>query len=337
MDRRAALQCLTAMGIAPLASAQHSVQRATWPQRVVNLIVPFPAGGASAILAKQLSQSFERTTHQTLRLQYQSGGGGVQGASFAAKAAANGDHLFIGGSHLTVMRALSSNDEFDLIEDLRPLAMVAEVPQVLVVNPERLRSRTVMEWLADVGRKSSRFRMGTAGLGSSSHISSEILKRQESLRFEFVHFRGAGPAVQNLLAGSVDMMVDGLVSSLPHIRSGRLKALMVTGQQRSPVLLDVPCAQEMGVSSLSSTNWYGLFAPSQLSDARALAMQAVFKQMGHDEHLKANFEAMGIRWGEMYGDAFASLVKQATMEWAQRVKGMGLQDLILKNTEESSM
>lgn len=330
------LQWLSAMALASPAAAQNRLRRPElWPQRAVNLIVPFPAGGSSAILAKQLSQAFERTTQQALRLLYQGGAGGLHGASFAAKAAVNGEHLFIGGSHLAVARALNSNDEFDLVEDLRPLALVAQVPQVVVVNPERMRSRTVMEWLSDLSRKPARYRMATAGVGSSSHIAAEILKLQESLLFEFVHFRGAGPAVQDLLAGSVDMMIDGLISSLPHIRSGRLKALMVTGQQRAPVLPDVPCAQEMGVQVLESVTWYGLFAPSQLSDTHALAMQNVFRRLGRDEQLSASFAALGIRWGDLYGDAFTTMVKQETLEWAQRVKSIGLKNLWIKNAEES--
>lgn len=333
--RRAALQWLASMALASPAWAQNRARTAdAWPQRPVNLIVPFPAGGTSAILAKQLAQSFERVTERQLRLMYQGGTGGLQGASFAAKAAANGENLFIGGSHLAVARALANNEEFDLIEDLRPLAMVASVPQVLVVNPQRVRSRTVMEWLSDLSRKNSRYRMATAGAGSSSHIASEMLRLQEGLRYEFVHFRGSGPAVQDLLSGSVDMMIDGLVSSLPHIRSGRLKALMLTGRQRADVLPDLPCAQEMGVPVLENVTWYGLFAPIELPDNYAAAMQNVFKRMASDAVLTGNFEAMGIRWGNLYGDAFASMVKQETMEWAQRVKSLGLKNLWMTNAQE---
>lgn len=335
LDRRACLQWLACMGAMPSVWAQPAARSKgqAWPTQPVNLIVPFPAGGPSAILAKQLALSFERTTQQPLRLQYQGGAGGLQGANYAAKAQANGQNLFIGGSHLAVARAMVSNEEFDLIEDMLPLAMVATVPQVIVVNPERMRSRTVMEWLSDLNRKSGRYRMATAGVGSSSHISAEILKHQESVRFEFVHFRGAGPALQDLLAGTVDMMIDGLVSSLPHIRSGRLKALMVTGTQRAVVLPDVPCAQEMGVHALNHVTWYGLFAPSNLPNAQALAMQQVFKRMGEDQELAANFERMGIRWSGIYGETFKTMVQQETMQWAQRLKSLGLSPMSVKNAE----
>lgn len=333
LARRAYLQWLAQAASAPVwaQSVAHSPHGLAWPGQAINLIVPFPAGGTSAILAKQLAQTFERTTQHPLKLHYQSGGGGFQGANFAAKAPANGQHLFIGGSHLAVARALISSESFDLMEDLRPLALVAMVPQVIVVNPARMRSRTAMEWLAELTRKSARYRMATAGVGSASHITAEILKHQEALRFDLVHFRGSGPALQDLLAGSVDMMIDGLIACLPHIRSGRLKALMVTGGQRADVLPDVPCAQEMGVSALDSVTWYGIFAQQQLVDSHAAAIVHVFKRMGEDPTLDKNFRELGIRWGGLYGDAFTSMVQQETMAWAQRVKNMGLTSLWLKN------
>lgn len=339
LDRRAYLQCLATLAAMPPVWAQNANGAKSslnaWPNKPVNLIVPFPAGGSSAILAKQLAQSFERKTLQPLRLIYQGGAGGMQGANFASKSAANGQNLLLGGSYLAVARALINNDEFDFIDDLRPLAMVAAVQQVILVNPARMRSRTAMELLSDLSRKPARYRMATAGIGSSSHISSEILKHQESLHFEFVHFRGAGPAMQDLLVGSVDMMIDGLVSCLPHIRSGRLKPLMVTGTQRTNVLPDVPCAQELGVHSLERVTWYGLFAPRQLSDAQAATMVEVFERMGSDAGMSSNFEAMGIRWGGVYGEAFTAMVKQDTMQWAQRLKSMGLTNLFYKNSEEA--
>lgn len=340
LERRAYLQWIAALAVASPVWAQTKVgQRSgvTWPTEPVHLVVPFPAGGSSAILGKLLSRSFERTTGQPLRLQYLGGAGGLQGASFAAKAEVNGQHLFIGGSHLAAARALVEDDDFDLIEDLRPLVKVADVPQVLVVNPARLRSRTIMEWLVDMSRKSKQYRMGTAGVGSSSHIAAEIVRFQEDLRFEFVHFRGSGPALQDLLNGTVDTMIDGLISCLPHIRSGRLKALLVTGSERVSVLPDVPCAQEMGVHALQDCGtWHGMFAPSQLSSARAQAVEQVFRRVGADAQLQADLAALGIAWSGVYGDAFASFVQQDTSDWAQRLKGMGIGNFLQRDRAEGA-
>lgn len=336
LDRRVWLQAVAALGVLPEAWAQGAATRrgkSNWPDQGVNLIVPFPAGGTSSILGKHLSQAFERQTQQSMRLQYLGGSGGQQGAAYAAKSAGNGQYLFIGGSALAMVRGLADSEEFDLLEDLLPLAMVAEVPQVVVVNPARMRARTVVEWLADLGRKPARYRMATAGMGSSSHLAAEVLKRQQALNFEFVHFRGAAPALQDLLTGTADMMIDGLVSCLPHIRSGRLKPLMVTGKHRAHVLPDVPCAQEVGLHILDSVTWYGLFAPRQLPERQARSMVEVFQRMEQDEVLAAQLEAMGIRWGAMYGEAFADLVKQETQDWAQRLKGLGMQKMV-RNVEE---
>ena len=339
LRRREYLQCLATMLVAAPAYAQSmKVQRReSWPTQSVNLIVPFPAGGSSAILAKQLSQAFERATQQPLRLQYLGGGGGLQGANFAAKAVADGQNLFIGGSHLAMARALMPDGEFDLIEDLRPLALVAKIPQVVVVNPLRIRARTAMEWLAELSRKPKRYRMATAGVGSSSHISAEILKHQEVLIFDFVHFRGAGPALQDLLAGSVDMMIDGLISCLPYIRSGQLRPLIVTGTERVSVLPDVPCAHELGVDALNRVMWYGLFAPSQLPEGQSKAIQQVFQRLENDQALQANFESLGIRWGGVYGEAFEAQVQQETLSWAQHLKEIGLQKQWGQKPEESGV
>ena len=337
IDRRASLQCLALLGLSPLLWAQAPMPRKknSWPQQAVQLIVPFPAGGPSAILAKRVSQAFERTTQQPLRLQYQGGAGGLQGAVYAANAPANGAHIFIGGSHLAVARALFPSEELDVMDELLPLTLVAKVPQVLVVNPARVRARTVMELLADLQRKSSRLRMATAGMGSASHISAELLRQHEALRFEQLHFRGSGPALQDLLAGSVDMMVDGLVSCLPHIQSGRLKPLVVTGAQRVDVLPDVPCAQEMGIASLNHVTWYGLFAPKNVSKAQAAAMQQVFQRMGEDRILVENFAQLGIQWGALSGDAFKDMVDQEMQQWAQRLKGLELHPANPKSFEVS--
>jgi len=320
----------------PPAWAQNAAvrKRNLWPQQAVQMIVPFPAGGPSAILSKHLAKAFERHTQQPMRLNYQSGGGGLAAAALAAKSATNGHTLFMGGSHLTTARALFPAEEVDFLEDLRPLALVAQVPQVLLVNPSRMRSRTVMEWMSDLSRKPVRYRMATAGIGSSSHIYAELLKQHERLEFEFVHFRGSGPALQDLLTGTADMMLDGLISSLPYVRSGGLKALMVTGKERSPVLPDVPCAQEMGVDIVNTVTWYGLFAPAKLPDRTAASIVEVFEQLGQDEALASTFNDIGIRWGGMYGDAFAQMVKQETLQWAQTLKNMGMSKLLLKNAAE---
>ena len=138
-----------------------------WPTDPVTLVVPFSAGGTTALLAKQLVKPFQQHTQQSLRLQYQSGAAGVQGAAYAASAPPDGKHLLMGGSNLAVARALAADDDFDLMEDLRPLALVARVPLVLLVNPGRMRSRTAMEWLSDLGRKPMYYRMASAGQGLS--------------------------------------------------------------------------------------------------------------------------------------------------------------------------
>jgi tripartite-type tricarboxylate transporter receptor subunit TctC len=334
VSRRGLLTAGAAAALTPWSWAQ-AQRTERWPRAPVNLVVPFPAGGTSALLAKQLKAPFERLTRQRLQLQYFGGAGGMPGALYTAAAPADGQHLCIGGNYMAIARALYPSDDFDFLQDLRPLAMVAEVPQVVVIHPQRMRVRTVHEWLNELGRKPARYRMATASVGSASHLSAALLKHQSALNFDFVHFRGSGPALQDLLAGSVDMMLDGLVSCLPHVRSGRLKALLVTGAQRVSALPDVPCAQELNLAALDDMYWYGLFAPRKIAPATEQAVVQQLQRLGEDAQLQAALAASGLRWGNTYGDAFEALVQQQTHAWAQHLKRIGLDPLSVKSLEET--
>lgn len=332
--RTLCLQLLAWMASPAIGAQSKNAPNSVWPAKAVNVVVPFPAGGASAILGKHLSAAFERATQKSMRLDYRGGAGGLYGASYAASTPADGYHMLVGGSHLAKLRALMPDADFDLINDLTPLALLARVPQVVIINPARMRVRTVTEWMLELRRKPSRFRVATAGLGSSSHIAAEILRLQQTLNFEFVHFRGSGPALQDLLAGSVDTMVDGLVSCLPYVRSGQLKALMVSGKERLPMLPDVPCAAELGVDALDSLAWYGLFAPKQLNDKLQQSILAVLQSLGQETQLQEAYAAMGVAWGGVYGDDFAAMVAEQTQQWAQRLKSIGFKRIQLKEGEE---
>ena len=306
-----------------------------WPTHPVNVIVPFPAGGSSALLAKQLAQPFLEHTKLPLRLHYRSGNAGVTGAAYAASLPPDGQHLLMGGSFLTAARALHSDDTFDLLEDLTPLALVAQVPSVLVINTARLRVRGAAEWMSELARKPTQYRMATAGPGSTSHVAAEIARVQARVGFESVHFRGAGPALNDVLMGSVDMMLDGVVSCLPHIQAGRLKPLMVTGAQRIAALPDVPTAAEVGLTELSTyVPWYGLFAPKDLPADRTATVLKALRKVGTDAQLQANLQHAGVQWGGKDGEDFRRMVQQETLDWAQRIRSLGLQGLLKGDAEE---
>lgn len=299
----------------------------------LRLVVPFPAGGASAVLAKVVAGAYQRRYGQPLPLDYREGMGGLKGAAFAATQPANGKHWFMGGSHLVTARALSPSASFDLQRDLRPVALVAYLPQVLLVNPQRLRVRTAQEWLLEVGRKPPRYRMASAGVGSSSHLGAEILRQQLQLSWDYVHFRGSGPGLQGVLSGAVDMMVDALPSCLPHIRNGRLDPVMVTGTQRVAVLPEVPCAQELGWPGLEDDNWYALFVPRRTSDAVVRQLQGQLQQLLDDPVLQVELSDLGVRPGQLYGDALDAWVRSDAARWAQRIPALGLPPMVWKDQE----
>lgn len=306
----------------------------SWPLSEVQMTVPFPVGGTSAALAKALQRPFEALTSQTLRLQYFGGAGGMQGALHAAAAPTNGYHLLMGGSYLSLSRVLHPNEDFDFLQDLQPLAMVAQVPQVLLVNPQRLRVRHITELLNELARKPARYRMATASVGSTGHLMAALFKQQTTSSFEFVHFRGAGPALQDLVAGSVDMMVDGLVSCLPHLRSGKLKALLVSGTERCAILPDVPCAQEMALTALEYNTWYGLFAPKKIAPATAAKVVEQLEIVGQSAQLKAEFQRLGVQWAGIAGARFETLVAQQVQQSARQLQSLGVDQTTVKNLKQ---
>lgn len=328
VDRRQALQWFGALGLPGVlgpSQAQSPVRRKPlWPTEEVELVVPYPAGGATAVLAKLVAKAITKQTGMLMRLEYRGGGAGKQGGAYAANAQADGHHLLMGDTSLCISRALLPDRDFDVFNDLQSLALVAVIPQVVVVNSQRLRVRHTGELLAELARKPARYRMASSGPGSLSYIGAHMLAQQSNARFNFVNYRGAGPALQDLLVGNVDVMIDSLASTLPHIQSGRLKAMFVSGSQRMPVLPELPCAAEVGLPGFQLYGWYGLFAPENTPAPISAEIVRAMRQVGQDPELLQAYKAMGIDWGARYGDDFESFVHDETRLWAQRIKAMGL-------------
>ena len=220
--------------------------QSAWPSKPVNLVVPFPAGGGTDTFARPLSAQFARLTGKQLIIDNRGGAGGTLGAGIAAKAAPDGYTLFMGAVHHSIAPSMYPKLDYDLQKDFVPLALVANVPQVLVVNPKNMPSdfKGFMEALRKAPGK---FNYGSAGAGTSHHLAGELFKQQTKTFITHIPYTGAGPALRDLVAGQVDMMFDGLGSSAGHIKGGRIKAVMVAGAKRNPAFPDVPCAAELGL------------------------------------------------------------------------------------------
>jgi tripartite-type tricarboxylate transporter receptor subunit TctC len=213
--------------------------------------------------------------------------------------------------------------DYDIEKDFVPLMLLANVPQVVVINPKRVQANTIQEFIALVKRNPGKFNYGSAGSGTSHHLAGELFKLQTGTFITHIPYRGAGPALSDLISGNVDLMFDGLGSSAQHIKSGRIKALMVAGSKRNPAFPDVPCAAEVGLPDYTVTTWYGLWAPKGTSaDVQARAIDDMKKALATDD-LKTIWAQNGSEIPNVTGAAYGSFVNSEIKRWATVVKASG--------------
>lgn len=320
LNRRDILRVAMA-GAALYTTAGHA--QSTWPSKPVTMIVPFPAGGGTDAFARPMAAQFARLSGKSLVIDNRGGAGGTLGAGIAAKAAPDGYTLFMGAVHHAIAPSMYPKLDYDIDKDLVPLILVASVPQVVVVNPKRVTSANFKEFLAMAKANPGKLNYASAGSGTSHHLAGELFKQQTKTFITHIPYRGAGPALNDLIAGQVDVMFDGLGSSAAHIKGGRIKPLMVSGAQRSPALPDVPCAAEMGLPDYNVTTWYGVWTPRGTpADVQARAIEEIRKAVSTDE-AKAVWASQGAEFANVSGPQFDAFVKGEIRKWAAVVKASG--------------
>ena len=314
--RRTAL-CLAAAGLAAVSMAGHA--QSTWPSKPVTLIVPFPAGGGTDAFARPLSAQFAKQTGKQMVIDNRGGAGGTLGASIASRAAPDGYTLFMGAVHHAIAPSVYPKLDYDIEKDFVPIALVANVPQVLVVNPKNIPG-DFKAFMAQVKANPGKLNYGSAGAGTSHHLAGELFKQQTKTFITHIPYKGAGPALQDLMAGNVDMVFDGLGSSAGHIKGGRIKALMVSGNKRNPAFPDVPHAAELGLPEYTVTTWYGIWAPKGTpADVQARVVEEL-RRAGAAEELKVAWAANGAEFPNLVQQQFGSFVSSEIKRWAAVVK-----------------
>jgi tripartite-type tricarboxylate transporter receptor subunit TctC len=304
--------------LAPFARAQ-----SPWPAKPVSVIVPFPAGGGTDAFARPFGAQFTKQTGKQLIVDNRGGAGGTVGAAVASRAAPDGYTLFMGAVHHTIAPWMYPKLDYDLERDFAPITILASVPQVMVVNPKRPESSDFRAYLDAIRRNPGKFNYGSAGSGTSHHLAGELFKQQTKTFITHIPYRGAGPALQDLMGGNVDMMFDGLGSSASHIKAGRIRALMVAGTKRNPSLPDVPCAAELGLPDYTVTTWYGLWAPKGTpADVQVRVLDEVRRAMQADE-IKAIWANNGATFPNIAPQQFAAFINSEIRRWSAVVKASG--------------
>ena len=320
LNRRDLLQAAAA-GLAVASFDSHA--QSTWPAKPVNVVVPFPAGGGTDTFARPLSAQFAKISGKAMVIDNRGGAGGTLGAGVAAKAAPDGYTLFMGAVHHSIAPSMYPKLDYDLEKDFVPLALMANVPQVLVVNPKNMPFADFKAFLEGVRKAPGKYNYGSAGAGTSHHLAGELFKQQTKTFITHIPYTGAGPSLRDLVGGQVDMMFDGLGSSSAHIKGGRVKALMVSGPKRNPAFPDVPCAAELGLPDYTVTTWYGLWAPKGTPQAITTAMQAEMRKALNADDLKGIWNGLGAETPNLYGEQFGRFVGSEMKRWAEVVKNSG--------------
>jgi len=197
------------------------------------------------------------------------------------------------------------------------------VPQVLVVNPKKVPANNLKEFLDFVKKNPGKLNYGSAGGGTSHHLAGELFKLQTQTFITHIPYRGAGPALQDLIAGNVDMMFDGLGSSAAHIKGGRIKALMVSGAKRNAAFPDVPCSTELGLPDYTVSTWYGLWAPKGTSAEVQARMVEEVRKASQTDDAKAVWASQGAEFPNLTGAQFDAFIKTELRKWSQVVKASG--------------
>ena len=233
-----------------------------YPSKPVRLIVPFAPGGGNDIVARAIAQQLSASLGRQFVVDNRAGAGGVVGAELAAKSPADGYTLFLGGvgSH-AVNPNLHAKLPYDPVTDFAPITLIASAPSVLVVHPA-VPARTIEEFTALAKANPGKLNFASNGNGSSAQLAAVLYESMAGVRMVHVPYKGLAPALADLLSGEVQLMFSSMVAIIPHIKTGRLRALAVTGRRRSPLLPEVPTLEESGLRGYEAGSWYGILAPA---------------------------------------------------------------------------
>jgi tripartite-type tricarboxylate transporter receptor subunit TctC len=229
----------------------------------------------------------------------------------------------MGAVHHTIAPAMYPKLDYKLENDFVPVGLVASVPQVIVVHPQRVPVADYKAFLAFAQKNPGKLNYGSAGNGTSHHLAGELYKLQTKTFITHIPYRGAGPALQDLVAGQVDLMFDGLASSAVHIKSGRIKALAVAAPRRAPGFPDIPTSTEVGLPSYQVATWYGLWAPKGTPKDIVEKMRAEMEKALKSEELTKAWNGLGAETPDLSGEAFGKFVASETQRWAEVVKASG--------------
>lgn len=306
-----------------ICAAPLAVIAQEWPNKPITFVVPFPAGGGTDAFARPLAAQLTEQLGKQFVIDNRGGAGGTVGASVAAKAAPDGYTWFIGATHHTIAPSMYKTLDYDIEKSFIPVAMIANVPQVLVVNPQKVSARNAKEFIELMKKNPGKYNYASAGGGTVHHLAGELFKIQTGTFITHIPYRGAGPAMSDLLAGQVDLEFDGLATSAAQINGGKLVAIALASNKRSPAIPNVPTFQEVGLPDYVVSTWYSIFAPVGTPKPIVDKMIVEVQKALNTPKLKGIWEKNGSDTPTLTGEAFGKQVHADVMRWSAVVKKSG--------------
>jgi tripartite-type tricarboxylate transporter receptor subunit TctC len=265
----------------------------SFPSRAVTMVVPFAAGGPVDVVARILAEPMRRSLGQAVVVENTTGAGGSLGVGRVARAAPDGYTLSIGHWSTHVVNGAVYALPYDLQKDLEPVAMIGGNPMILV-SKNALPATSLKEMVAWVKANPGKVNAGTAGAGSSTHIAGIYFQNETGAKLQFIPYKGTGPAMQDLVGGQIDMMVDQLSNSLPQVRAGKIRGYAITAKERSPAAPDVPTVDEAGLPGLHISIWYGIWAPRGTPKEAVAKLNAAVVEALADPATRQRLEGLGM-------------------------------------------
>lgn len=308
---------ISGLALAPLACAQ------SYPARAVRLIVPFAPGGTVDIVARVLGAKLSQITGHPVFVDNRGGAGGLIGTELAARASADGHTLLVHSSALAYEAALHEKLPYDTLKDLAPISMIGTTPNLLVVGPT-FPARSTLELIAMAREKPGGITFATGGVGSASHLAVELFQVVSGARFSHVPYKGAGPALADVVSGQVNFTIATMPGALQHVNAGRLRALAVTGSKRSAALPDVPTVSESGLAGYEYVAWFGAFAPGGTAGTLVARIHALLRETISSSEVREKLESLGVEPQTSPPERFREELKSEIDKWTPIIRRAGI-------------
>lgn len=294
-----------------------------YPNKPIRLIVPFPPGGPTDIVARPLAVLLGDRLKEQIIIENKGGAGGSIGADLVAKSAPDGYTLFMGTVGTNAINgSLYKQLPYDMTRDFTPIALVATAPVVIVVNSND-RIKTLAELISEARAKPDTIAYGTAGNGTPGHLTAALFESTAQIKFKHIPYKGSAPAVTDLMGSQIPLMFDPIQSVLPHITSGKLRALAVTSKTRSPLLPNVPTVAELGYPQFESTAWWALFAPAKLPEPITKKLRADTERVAQSVAFKERLGNLGVQPNIDFKESLANFQTSEIAKWARVVRDSG--------------